>query len=351
MSGHAVKSPGPPITEKSEADIVKDSLHLLGLQILPLHTPGLKRARLVKNSRLQTMVELFSDEGGAGSGQVETGELPGFFPDETEEFKKDLAIIQRFDTVPSFDVYSIRIQLRAMNIPIEDASELQLSESKRAELTDRMKSFTHPLILHIYGADQGIDDVSDILGLFKDPDPQKALGKLKMMAEQLNVDLAEIPQFLEDYGDIFLSLAYFRDILDKTVPIVYEFLEWMNELRENYMVKHDRALDNTLQKIDSDLTDITGSITGRFESFDRKTQDFWQDISAERFHEVRDLISSHHTTIGGVLCGLTLKMDHWKSRFKNSGVGGPQQRVEFIRSEVLPGLDWIKSLEMRAAKG
>ncbi|MDJ0683342.1 MAG: hypothetical protein QNJ84_01435 [Alphaproteobacteria bacterium] len=351
MSDHAIKSPGPAALVKSEEDAVKDSLHLLGLNILPLKTPGLKRARLVKNSRLETMVELFNDAGGAGSGQVATGELAGFFPNEDEDLKSDLALIQRFDLVPSFDVYSIRIELRAMQIPIDDAADLQLSEAKRAELTDRMKSFTHPLILHVYGADQGIQDVGDILALFKDPDPATALSKLKKMAEQLDVSLAEIPKFLEDYGDIFLSLAYFRDILDNTVPTIYEFLEWMKELRGNYQVKHDRALDNILKTIDSDLTDVTGSITGRFESFDRKTKDFWDDISAERFHEVRDLIASHHTTIGGVLCGLTLKMDHWRSRFKNASVGGPQQRVEFIRSEVLPGLDWIKSLEMKAAKG
>ncbi|WP_240035595.1 hypothetical protein [Hwanghaeella grinnelliae] len=333
-----------------EAALVKDSLHLLGMEILPLRMPALKRARLVKNNQLQTMVELFHDDT-AGSGQVLTEELPGFFPQGGDDFKADLILLKKFDDVPSFDVYSTRITLRELNIPIDDHEALRLSEAKREELTERMKTFTHPLIGHVYGAEaQSVDDLQGILGMFKDPDPKTALANLRKMADSLGIELMDIPKFLEDYGDIFLSLAFFRDILDKTVPTIHQYLEWMAELRESFVVKQDRAQDNMLAKIEADLTDITGSITGRFESFDRKTNDFWTDINAERFHEVRELITAHHRTVGGVLCGLTLKMEHWKKKFRNSGAGGPQQRLEFTRSEVLPGLDWIKDLERRGSQ-
>lgn len=335
---------------KKDGDLVKDSLHLLGMEILPLKMPALKRARLVKNNQLQTMVEIFHDDT-AGSGQVLTAELPGFFPNGGDDFKHDLVLLKKFDDVPSFDVYSTRITLRELNIPIQDQEALRLSDAKREELTERMKIFTRPLIGHVYGADaQDVDDLQGILQMFTDPDPKVALANLRKMAESLGVELMDIPKFLEDYGDIFLSLAYFRDILDKTVPIIHQYLEWLHELRSSFVVKQDRAQDNMLARIESDLTDITGSITGRFESFDRQTQDFWTDINAERFHEVRQLITAHHRTVGGVLCGLTLKMEHWKRKFRNSGVGGPQQRLEFTRSEVLPGLDWIKDLERRGSE-
>jgi len=336
--------------DAKEAAFVKDSLHLLGMDILPLRMPGLKRARLVKNNQLQTMVELFHDDT-AGSGQVLTEELPGFFPEGGDDFKADMILLKKFDDVPSFDVYSTRITLRELNISVEDQEALRLSEAKREELTERMKMFTRPLIGHVYGAEaKTVDDLQGILGMFKDPDPKTALANLRKMADSLGVDLMDIPKFLEDYGDIFLSLAYFRDILDKTVPTIHQYLEWLAELRESFVVKQDRAQDKMVSRIEADLTDITGSITGRFESFDRKTNDFWTDINAERFHEVRELITAHHRTVGGVLCGLTLKMEHWKKKFKNAGVGGPQQRLEFTRSEVLPGLDWIKDLERRGSQ-
>ena len=66
------------------------------------------------------------------------------------------------------------------------------------------------------------------------------MENLKKLATTLNVALPEIPRFLEDYGDIFLSLAYFKNSFDSVVPCIMVFLEFMEELRGNYRLKHDR---------------------------------------------------------------------------------------------------------------
>lgn len=344
----AKAAPKQKPADTAERMRVRDSLHMLDMDILPLEMPGLRRARLVKNNQIQTMVELFQ-EAGTGSGQVDIADLEGFFPNGGDALKRDLSLIKRFEATPSFDVYTIRIVLRSLLINVEDQEALRLSPAKRQELTDRMKSFTYPLIKHVYGEGQTkINDVSDVLALFTNPDPREALAQLRLMAQKLNIQLAEIPRFLEDYGDIFLSLAYFKEILDDTVPLIQDFQVWLGELRSSYAVRNDRAQSKILDGIDSDLSDIAGSITGRFESFDRKTADFWDDISADRFHAVRELITSHHMTVGGVLCGLSLKMDAWKKKFPTPESGGPQQRLEFTRSEILPGLGYIKKLEQRA---
>ena len=42
-------------------DEARDSLHILPLSSIPLETPGLQHARLIKNVRLQTVVEMFRD--------------------------------------------------------------------------------------------------------------------------------------------------------------------------------------------------------------------------------------------------------------------------------------------------
>ena len=55
-------------------------------------------------------------------------------------------------------------------------------------------------------------------------------------------------------------------------------------------------------------------------------------------------------TIGGVLCGLAVKMNLWKHRFARGG-GGPNRRMEFVKSEILPGLSHIKALEQSARTG
>ena len=74
------------------------------------------------------------------------------------------------------------------------------------------------------------------------------------------------------------------------------------------------------------------------------------DINADTFRSIRELISSHHVTIGGVLCGLAVKMNLWKHRFARGG-GGPNRRMEFVKSEILPGLSHIKALEQSARTG
>lgn len=39
----------------------RDALHMLPLGVLPVKTPGLKRAVMIKNSRLRSMIGLFRE--------------------------------------------------------------------------------------------------------------------------------------------------------------------------------------------------------------------------------------------------------------------------------------------------
>ena len=332
---------------KVSEDEARDSLHILPLSIVPLDTPGLQKSRLIKNVRLDTVVEMFNDQK-AGSGQINVQHIPDYFESCKQEVEKDLVKLLRLSLLNSFDVYSLRIELRRLEINVNSDANLTLSDSKKAELTTYMKSFTHPLIQHVYGStDINIHDVSDIIKMFANPNRDEAIKNLKMMADRLKVELVEIPTFLEDYGDIFMSLAYFRRCIDQVVPEVERFVAWMNEVRKSTEISRDKRAIMTIDQVASDVTEITTSITGRFESFDRRSKDFWTDINAETFHAIRKLITAHHVTIGGVLCGLAVKMDLWKNRFGRGG-GGPNRRLEFVRSEILPGLNHVKALELSA---
>ena len=95
------------------------------------------------------------------------------------------------------------------------------------------------------------------------------------------------------------------------------------------------------------FSDITSSITGRFESFDRHSQGLWENITAESFRKVKGLITAHHATIGGVLCGMKVKMNAWDEKF-GKGQGGPIKRAEFIMSDLKHGIDVIMKIEDEA---
>lgn len=329
-------------------DSDRDSLHVLPLSIIPIETPALRRARLIKNVRLDTAVEMFEDLS-SGSGQIDVESLPAEFGWDETIAHPDLILLRKLSLMPSYDVYSLRILLRTHGIEVKDVSALKLSDGKNRELTSYMAKFTRPLIMQIYGGDDlTIHDFQDIVNLFRDPDVKRALEKLKMMAAKLEIGLEDVPKFLEDYGDIFLSLSYYRQCLDAIEPIITEFLDSIEELRRNWQLRNDRNLMKTCDMMQSVINGVMANITGRFENFDRSTEDMWNNITAERFRKVEQLIKSYHTTIGGVLCALTVKMEAWHRLFPHIDSGGPMRRGEFMMSEMRQGIDKIKKVENEA---
>lgn len=327
----------------SDAD--RDSLHILPLAAIRLKTPALRRARLIKNAQLNAVVELF-DSLDTGSGQIEISALGREFGWPEVPLHPDLMLLRKLALLPSFDVYSLRILFRELDIEIASDDVLKLSAAKVAELTTYMMTFTRPLIREIYqDADINITTFEDVLNLFRNPDRKKAHERLQFMAQRLGIEIPEIPKFLEDYGDIFLSFSYYRQCLDSIVPAIDDFLASMGEFKNNYQLRNDANLMKTCEFMESTINELLAGITGRFENFERSTNAMWNNLSAERFQRVRAIIRSYHTTIGGVLCALSVKMNAWSKLFPDRKVGGPVRRAEFIMSEMKQGIDKIQKIE------
>jgi len=341
-----------PKSEKNKSDapvIDMDALHILPLKIIPFENTVLKSARLIKNARLETVVELFRHEEGA-SGQVLVPDVWGVLGVDPDDPKiaNDHRMLQQLAGLYSYDIYTLRKMLRAFGIEISDNEALKLSPEKSAELAEYMSKFTHPLLTEVFGGvDAEIKDLDQLLDMFRAPDKGNALRNLQVMAKKLEIEIGEIPKFLEDYGDIFMSLAYFRDCLDALIPQITTLLEDMGEMRKSMQLASDRNLMKTCNFMEERLTDITTSLTGRFESFHQHSSDMWENVTAESFRNVKEMVASHHTTLGGVLCGLAVKMSLWEEKF-GGGRGGLVQRSEFIMSEMRHGIDTIAAIEKSA---
>lgn len=332
------------VQQDDQHDLDMDRLHILPLSIIPFETPGLKRARLIKNSQLDSVIELYRDPA-SGSLQAEPHELHKIFQWGAGDALEDRRIIASLAELTSYDVYCLRIDLRRLGIEVNEQEELQLSKGKREELTDYMRKFTAPLIKEVYGGDEmEVGNFDQLLGLFSNPDREAALKNIKAMSDKLEIDMGAVPEFLEEYGDIFLSLAFYRQCLDELIPQITAFIEVMDEFNESYQMKNDKSLMATCDFLRDRLNDITASITGRFESFEKHSEAMWDDLSASSFRKVRKLIESHHATVGGVLCGLSLKMKVWDEAV-GGGRYGPVQRAEFIMSHMRSGMDRIKQIE------
>jgi hypothetical protein len=152
---------------KPIADSDMDSLFVLPLSILPIETPALQSAKLIKNARLKSVIELFSDHQ-SGSGQVDVDKLGPMFGWPEDSVHPDLAILRRLAALPSYDVYSLRISLREHGIKVNDFSALRLTPEKAKELTKYMLMFTKPLMQLVYGDEAvNIESYDDLLRLFE----------------------------------------------------------------------------------------------------------------------------------------------------------------------------------------
>src|SRR5579871_1355804 len=172
----------------------RDTLHTVHLSDMPIEHPTLKRARIVKNSRLVSVIELFRDRD-TGSGQVEVSKIPQEFGMPMGH--PDMRILYVLADMPSYDVYSLRIALRQAGIAVNNQEALKLSPTKVKELSVFMKNFTRPLLMQVYG-EEGVkmETFEDVVHLFRDPDVQKARHKLTLLASKLGIEITAIPIFL-----------------------------------------------------------------------------------------------------------------------------------------------------------
>jgi hypothetical protein len=127
MSALALEDLAPEAAPKTEIDDYdRDSIHTLALAALPLNTKGLKRARLIKNVRLETRIELYR-AAGAGSAQIDIDSVLDFFDGDRVLVDQDLRMLNNLAELKSFDPYSLRRGLRQIGVKLQDKEILSLS--------------------------------------------------------------------------------------------------------------------------------------------------------------------------------------------------------------------------------
>lgn len=331
------------------ADFDRDSIHTLPLSVLPVSNTALSKARLIKNHRLETRIELFR-EAGMGSGQITIDEIPDFFPGDPDSLYDDLTLLKRIGQLPAFDPYSLRIGLRQAGIDVLSVEALQLSSAKRAELLPLMRNITRPLIAHLYGdGHMDPEDLPALIRLIAHPDTPKVRARIQSMATALQVSLDALPDMLEDYGDTYLALSYYRSYFQYAFPVLDRLQNWMNEVMSNSFLKTNASARRSFKEVEEVLVHVSASVTRRFDGFDRNTQINWDKVTVGTFRHVRDLISQHQKSLAEVICGLTVKIYEWEQRFPQGG-GSPDKRAEFVASDLKPGLDGLWAVERRAPK-
>lgn len=321
----------------------QDSIHILPLAAIPLATPGLRRARLIKNVRLEGKIELFRDRA-AGSGQIEPADLGRIFELDAAGLA-DVDVVKQLSELPSYDVYSLRVSLRRLGIPVDDDRNLRLSPAKEAEVSAHMRVFTRPLIAKVYGSDADENaNLGDIVKLFVRPDVAAARQNLCRIANDLEIDVSEIPMFLSEYADVYLSLSYYLHCCQTLAPALHSFRQAIAELRLDPALRNDKATCQHFGAVESRLCDLHGDVHDVIDVFRARTADMWQDISRETYEDMRRTVIDMQARIGASLCAAKVKLDGWVHRFPNRRSGNVADRVGFLMSEMRQGLDAVEPI-------
>jgi hypothetical protein len=325
------------LQEESDAPDRADlaTLRLLALAPLPFEHRALRKMRMIKNMRLDTVIELFG-VGQIGSGQATIKDIAKGLALESGN---DLSLLRLLESLPSFDAYSLRINLRNSNFPLP--GEFERTDREVQLLNSSMSEFIRPLAEQL----GSLDSASNYGEMFKQLRECVATqDALRTFAARLDSDGDSVIAFLEDYADTNLSLGFYRKCLEQMMPSIDDMLHSVRGLRAGCQQRGDALLLGTLGMVESTVNQMIADVTGRIESFERSTQGIWIAMTPERFAKFPDKCRSYQASTAGVLCALAVKMAGWVQNFPVRGGGAPVRRASFIMSEMRQGMEHIRGL-------
>ena len=326
-----------------------DSLYVLPLKFVPFETGALRRCRLIKTYSLNTAVEVYSGgENGRGYFELEDvleGRANSAFGWPDSGHHPDIDILNVLGSLNSYDVFNLRVKFGKFEIEYEGNDYLCLSSDMERELTVYMRQFTRPLIQTVFG-DTGKEaaTVSDIVDLLRNPDSREAMGNLKRLAERLEVDVDEIPAFLVEFSDVYLAVSFYKHYADRISVMNAKLFAELQVVRKNIGWKADPEQNRICDESKSRIHGLLMEVFRRLDVYERETKDFWFDLNAERFRNMQVLLNDSQDVIGGILCGLGVKLARWRERFPTDDHGGVNTRIEAIQNELLPGLSGLALL-------
>lgn len=311
------------------------ALYCLPLAPFAFQQPALKKMRIVKSIRLDTVMEMFFSSH-TGSGQVS---IKGAAKALGLTAGHDLALLKFLAEQPSFDEYSLRIQLRNSDFSLM-APERPAAQNQEADRI--LGPFLSPLSQRLFNSDNTTLNFSRLLErLYKDG---ASLQQVAQFTQHLGCDIQTIINFIEDYADIVLSLAYYRDCLEKMTPAIDDVLRSVRDLRASYQARHDKLLRATLDLVEAATNEMIAGVTGRIESFERSTCGAWSAMTADGLARIPGQFRDYQAMIGAIICALAVKMGRWMDLFPNAGGGSPARRISLIMSEMRQGMEHIHGL-------
>lgn len=318
-----------------------ESLLNLHLIQLPVKNTSLRNAWMVKNCRFENVLELFRDDS-AGSGQIELGQAQRVFG-LSSPADPDLLLLRSVALLPAFDVFSLRLLLREMDVSLEHMEIFALSPQKTHIWDRQVSKLTLPLLEYVFGQGQGENvGLSHLVETFRNPNVSLAESQLSRLAKKLNIKVVALPSFLEDYADTFMAIAFYHVALTDLEPLVNRFLASVQQLSAEPRYRKNNQLRGLCAETDTTFQFILKMIGTRLMASEQLTAILWSNENTVPFQALQAKLREFHVLIALLVAGIEAKMSAWFSAFPVDESGKPQDRAEFLSNEISYAMSRLK---------
>ena len=286
---------------------------------MPLANLALRRARLVKNVRLETRLELFGEDG-SGSGQIEIDQASKFYTGGPE-MKKDIKLLKKLAALPAFDCHTLRRGLREAGINVADEAVLSLSEYKQSELFPFMRNLTRPLIRHLYGGSgKKMATTEDLIKALSKSDSADTLTRIEALSNTLGIGQTNSLTCLRIWATPICRCRT-TEVSSPRPSRSFWRSSLIREAESSRFARQTPNLTMTIRRALRNVGLLEQGISDRFVRFDKSIVIDWQTISIDDFETLRSSIINHQASMAEVLCGIVVKIQEWETDFPNGGGG------------------------------
>jgi hypothetical protein len=175
-----------------------------------------------------------------------------------------------------------------------------------------MRRITRPLIKHLYGEDDmDINDTKTLLELVRNPDQAKVMDRIDRMATTLGVSIAKLPTYLEDFGDLYLSLSYFENHFNELSPKVEQMIMWAMDVVTSSHLRNDPLSQKTFIDVERRVRYLKDNLDTRFKNLSEVTNVNWDLLDVGMFQKVQRSILAEQIYFATGICGLAVKVYEW----------------------------------------
>ena len=271
----------------------------------------LSRSKIVLLHDLKPVVDMFNAEG-VGIGVRTATEVMTELGLNTHDRQRLVSLMSS----RSFDVYSVRT---ALNDYLTDAELelIQLGAKEQERLQGYMNNYSRGLLKAILeGTDVKVTGRSSLSSILEDTSNRGAVLKnLIEIAAKLRIEPTEIVVYISKLSEIILAISYYQRVYDSLLPDLRELLVEVKKLHEqnSLMNRFPGMKEETLEAMNAGRHSIL-TLNGYFDQF-HKIENFFDDITPEKFKSMRENVEVHYRAIGMIVCFWQIKINEWRRRF------------------------------------